>query len=207
MSFLFLLEMLGTVAFAVSGALVGIEKKMDVFGVITLGMTTAVGGGIVRDVILGRVPPMAFQTPVYTAVAVVVSAVVFLPSVRQLFHKNGRLYDFAMLWMDAIGLGVFTVVGFRSAFTPETGYNVYFAVFLGGVTGVGGGIIRDLFAGNTPYIFVKHFYACASLAGALVCLGSWGLVGETAAMIAGACVTLLLRLLAAHYHWSLPKAK
>lgn len=200
-------ELIGTVAFAVSGAMVASEKKMDIFGVVILGMTTAVGGGILRDVLLGSTPPAAFCNPVYAIVSIVVSAFVFLPSVRQLFQKNSRLYEIVMLWMDSIGLGLFTVIGIRVAFEIQTGCNIFLAVFVGLVTGVGGGILRDLFAGNTPYIFVRHFYACASLGGALVCVFLWERAGEAMAMLFGSAITIFLRLLAAHYHWSLPKAK
>jgi uncharacterized membrane protein YeiH len=204
---LFVLEIIGTVAFAVSGAMVAAEKKMDIFGVIILGMTTAVGGGILRDIILGSTPPAAFCNPVYALVAILVSIIVFLPSVRRSFQKNSRLYDLGMLWMDSIGLGVFTVIGIQVAFSSEAGYNYFLAIFVGVVTGVGGGILRDLFAGDTPYIFVRHFYASASLGGALVCALCWQPCGGTFSMIAGAVLTVVLRLLAAHYHWSLPKAR
>jgi uncharacterized membrane protein YeiH len=204
---LFVLEIIGTVAFAVSGAMVAAEKKMDIFGVIILGMTTAVGGGILRDIILGSTPPAAFCNPVYALVSILVSIIVFLPSVRRSFQKNSRLYELGMLWMDSIGLGVFTVIGIQVAFSSEAGYNYFLAIFVGVVTGVGGGILRDLFAGDTPYIFVRHFYASASLGGALVCALCWQFCGGTFSMIAGAVLTVVLRLLAAHYHWSLPKAR
>jgi uncharacterized membrane protein YeiH len=207
MDILFILEIIGTVAFAISGAMVAMEKKMDIFGVIILGMTTAVGGGIMRDLLLGNTPPAAFRNPVYAVVSMVTSLVVFLPSVRQLFQKNSRWYELGMLWMDSIGLGVFTVIGIQVAFSSEAGYNYFLGIFVGVVTGVGGGILRDLFAGDMPYIFVRHFYASASLGGALVCALGWTVLGGSLAMIAGAVITLILRLLAAHYHWSLPKAR
>ena len=204
--FLLILEIVGTVAFAVSGAMTGLAKKMDIFGVVILGLTTAVGGGVIRDLILGLTPPAMFTNPIYAAVAVVVSVVVFLPSVRRWLTAYGRVRDVLMLVMDSLGLGVFTVVGIQRAYTATDHRGLFLLVFVGVVSGVGGGLLRDVMAGNTPYIFVKHVYASASIIGAILCAALWGVLGATAAMILGASVILTIRLLAAHYHWSLPRA-
>ena len=158
-------EILGTIAFAVSGAVVAISKKMDIFGVAILGMTTAVGGGILRDLILGITPPAAFQSPGYALTSIAVSMLVFLPPVRRLLHWNEKLYDTALLLFDAIGLGIFTVIGVQTAYIATGELNAFLAIFVGVVTGCGGGVMRDVFAGSPPYIFVKHFYATASLLG------------------------------------------
>ena len=199
-------EILGTIAFAVSGAVVAISKKMDIFGVAILGMTTAVGGGILRDLILGITPPAAFQSPGYALTSIAVSMLVFLPPVRRLLHWNEKLYDTALLLFDAIGLGIFTVIGVQTAYIATGELNAFLAIFVGVVTGCGGGVMRDVFAGSPPYIFVKHLSATASLLGAVACLLLWN-IGQMPAMLIGAAVTLTLRLLAAHYRWSLPKAK
>ena len=199
-------EILGTIAFAVSGAVVAISKKMDIFGVAILGMTTAVGGGILRDLILGITPPAAFQSPGYALTSIAVSMLVFLPPVRRLLHWNEKLYDTALLLFDAIGLGIFTVIGVQTAYIATGELNAFLAIFVGVVTGCGGGVMRDLFAGSPPYIFVKQFYATSSLLVAVACLLLWN-IGQMPAMLIGAAVTLTLRLLAAHYRWSLPKAK
>ena len=199
-------EILGTIAFAVSGAVVAISKKMDIFGVAILGMTTAVGGGILRDLILGITPPAAFQSPGYALTSIAVSMLVFLPPVRRLLHWNEKLYATALLLFDAIGLGIFTVIGVQTAYIATGELNAFLAIFVGVVTGCGGGVMRDVFAGSPPYIFGKHFYATASLLGAVACLLLWN-IGQMPAMLIGAAVTLTLRLLAAHYRWSLPKAK
>ena len=206
MSLLVAFEIIGTIAFAISGAVVAISKKMDIFGVAILGMTTAVGGGILRDLILGITPPAAFQSPGYAVTAIAVSALVFLPPVRRLLHWNEKLYDTALLIFDAIGLGIFTVVGVQTAYIATGELNAFLAIFVGVVTGCGGGVLRDMFAGTSPYIFVKHFYATASILGAVACILLWN-IGQMPAMLLGAAVTLTLRLLAAHYRWSLPKAK
>lgn len=201
------LEIIGTVAFAASGALTGLSKKMDVFGVATLGVVTAVGGGVIRDLVLGITPPATFRDPMYALVAIGISVILFIPAVRRFLFRRQRAYDLIMLWMDAVGLGVFTVAGIQVAQHSDNAINTFLLIFVGMVTGIGGGVLRDVLAGNTPYIFVKHFYASASLIGAVVCIVLWRTVDEAAAVIGGAVTVVVLRLLAAHFHWSLPKAE
>lgn len=201
-----ILDILGTVAFAISGAMTALEKKMDIFGVVILGLTTAVGGGVIRDVILGNTPPATFRDPIYALTAMAVSLIVFLPAIRRAADRHRRLYDLAMLLMDSVGLGVFTVAGIRVAYEADPHSGVFLCLFVGVLTGVGGGVLRDVLAGNTPYIFIKHFYATASLLGAFACVVLWP-VGAGFAMVVGAALTVLLRLLAARYHWNLPKAE
>lgn len=203
--FVTVLELIGTLSFAVSGAMTALKKHMDVFGVCVLGLVTACGGGVLRDVLMGNLPPVMFREPVYALTAVLCSVVVFLPFVRRLLLQEDRLYEIMMLWSDALGLGIFTAVGISTAM--HAGYNSrFFAIFLGVITGVGGGVLRDVLAGQQPYIFVKHFYACAAILGALVCVLLWPLVGERSAIFACCGAILVLRIIAAHYHWSLPKA-
>lgn len=203
----FVLEIIGTVAFAASGAMVAIRKGMDIFGVIILGLTTAVGGGVLRDIVLGSTPPVMFSKPVYALVAVLTSIVLFLPIIQKILRKNHRLYDILMLFADAIGLGIFSVIGVQVAESAGVDHGLFLTLFVGVITGVGGGIIRDLFAGQTPFIFVKYFYASASIIGTLVCALLIKPLGIVSSMIIGAVLIIALRLLAAYYHWSLPKAK
>ena len=205
-TFLFLFEMLGTIAFAASGAVLGVRKGLDVFGVCILGLTTACGGGMVRDVLLGNTPPAAFQNPTASAVAVVTSLIMFLSGVRHLLMGNQRRYDLFMLLMDSAGLGIFTVMGVRVVWGCVAEPSLYLLVFVGVVTGVGGGVLRDVLAGDTPYIFVKHVYASASLAGALACVVLWPLAGEMAAMLCGSALVVAVRILSAHFRWNLPHA-
>lgn len=202
----FALELIGTVAFAASGAIVGIKKRMDLFGVIVLGICTAVGGGVVRDLILGLTPPATFQNPVYTLTAAAVSVFMFLPRVRARIGRHDPVFDRLMLVMDAVGLGVFTVVGVQRACQQSEEYTLFLLIFVGLITGVGGGVLRDVFSGERPYIFVRHFYACASIIGAAVCALCWQPLGANVSMLFGATVIVILRLLAAYYHWSLPKS-
>ena len=171
-SIIFFMEILGTIAFAASGAMVGIRKRMDIFGICVLGVVTAVGGGMTRDVILGKLPS-ALEKPVYVVVSVITSLAIFVLLYIKHDLLSGRLgtfYDKAMLIMDSVGLGIFTSLGVMSGI--DNGYpdNSFLLVFIGMLTGVGGGLMRDMMAGEEPYIFVKHIYACASLAGALGCV-------------------------------------
>lgn len=205
--FIFILELIGTVAFASSGAMIAIEKKMDIFGVNVLGATTAVGGGIMRDIILGLTPPGAFSHPVYVLVAALTSTILFVIAYAKPTAFESRVktdyYDKLMFWCDTAGLGIFTVVGIQAAVRAVGGENVFFFVFIGTLTGVGGGVLRDIMAGETPYILVKHIYACAAIAGGIVCVVGRTAFGEAYGTILGLATTVLLRFLAAHFRWNL----
>ena len=203
----FVFELIGTVAFAISGAITGLKKKMDIFGVVILAVVTAVGGGAIRDIVLGNTPPMTFRNPVYALVAVATGILTFIPVVRKLAGKTPKAFDIFLLVTDSVGLGIFTVMGIRTAINLNHGENMFLLVFVGVVTGVGGGLLRDMMAGNTPYIFVKHIYASASLAGAVLCVLLWKPLGATAAMTISAIVIITIRFLAARFKWSLPKAE
>ena len=205
--FIFILELIGTVAFSSSGAMIAIEKKMDIFGVNVLGATTAVGGGIMRDIILGLTPPGAFSHPVYVLVAALTSTILFVIAYAKPTAFESRVktdyYDKLMFWCDTAGLGIFTVVGIQAAVRAVGGENVFFFVFIGTLTGVGGGVLRDIMAGETPYILVKHIYACAAIAGGIVCVVGRTAFGEAYGTILGLAATVLLRFLAAHFRWNL----
>ena len=205
--FIFILELIGTVAFASSGAMIAIEKKMDIFGVNVLGATTAVGGGIMRDIILGLTPPGAFSHPVYVLVAALTSTILFVIAYAKPTAFESRVktdyYDKLMFWCDTAGLGIFTVVGIQAAVRAVGGENVFFFVFIGTLTGVGGGVLRDIMAGETPYILVKHIYASAAIAGGIVCVVGRTAFGEAYGTILGLAATVLLRFLAAHFRWNL----
>lgn len=205
--FIFILELIGTVAFASSGAMIAIEKKMDIFGVNVLEATTAVGGGIMRDIILGLTPPGAFSHPVYVLVAALTSTILFVIAYAKPTAFESRVktdyYDKLMFWCDTAGLGIFTVVGIQAAVRAVGGENVFFFVFIGTLTGVGGGVLRDIMAGETPYILVKHIYACAAIAGGIVCVVGRTAFGEAYGTILGLAATVLLRFLAAHFRWNL----
>jgi uncharacterized membrane protein YeiH len=206
-TFIFILEIIGTIAFAASGAMTAIRKNMDIFGTAILGLTTAVGGGVIRDFILGVTPPQTFQNPVYAIISVAVSVVIFITAWLHKYKEPGAIYDAALLIMDTFGLGAFTVTGVAAAWAALPDASVFLSLFVGALTGVGGGVLRDILAGNTPYIFVKHIYACASLLGAIVCVALRSAAGDTAAMLCGMAVVIVIRFLSAKFHWNLPKAK
>lgn len=206
---LFFVEAVGTIAFASSGAMVAIKKQLDLLGIIVLGVTTAVGGGMLRDIILGNFPPALFKDPIYVFLAFLTVMLLFI-----LVRKNQKFisgpamitYEKIMNLFDAIGLGAFTVVGMDTALLY--GYKDYqfLTIFLGVITGVGGGILRDILAGQTPHVLKKHVYACAAITGALLYAFLMNWMNEDAAMLTGAFSIVLIRLLAARFCWNLPTA-
>ena len=203
----FILELLGTVAFAVSGATTAIRKNMDILGVCVLGIVTAIGGGITRDVLLGALPPAVFDKPVYLYVALAAALVMFIPLVRAALFASHRVFELLLLVTDSVGLGIFAVVGVGASVAAGHGDNMLLCVFMGVLTGVGGGVIRDVLAGDVPYIFVKHFYALAAAVGAIVCCLCARFADLGIGYIAGFAVVVVLRLCAAHFRWNLPHAR
>ena len=205
-SIIFAIEIIGTIAFASSGAMLGIRKNLDIFGVVVLGLCVAVGGGIVRDIILGLTPPSAFRDPSYALTALVTAVLLFgIVYWKQeiLTSRYMEIYETIMNYCDAAGLGIFTVLGVYTGY--EQGYRGrFFLIFLGMLTGIGGGVIRDVLADIMPFILRKHIYAVASLAGAFVCQR---LIGQNLylALAAGTAVVLVIRILASHYRWNLPR--
>lgn len=205
----FLMELIGTAAFACSGAMVAIEKRLDLLGVVVLGVTTAVGGGMLRDILIGIHPPVLFVKPVYVTTATAAVMILFM-IVK--FWKitlevlSSEKCERVMNLLDAIGLGAFTVVGIDTAM--EAGYGDYrfLMIFLGVITGVGGGILRDIMAGQTPYVLKKHVYACASLAGAVCYVVLMGWIRRDLALIISAVLVVVIRVLARRYKWNLPIA-
>lgn len=206
----FTLEMIGTIAFAISGALTGIRKKMDLLGVIILGCVTAVGGGIMRDILLGIFPPKAFINSIYILVSTLVSLVIFFfiyLHIKGYRHISEARFTHMVTAADAIGLGIFTVVGVRTVYDAGLSVNLLVTVFLGTMTGVGGGLIRDILAGDRPYIFVKHIYASASILGAVTCSLLWNSTSPAVAMLLGFVVVISIRVVAIKYKLNLPHIK
>lgn len=207
---IYIYEMIGTVAFASSGALVGIRKNMDIFGVNVLGITTAVGGGCIRDIILGITPPKMFQNFSYVGASILISCILFT-----IFYLNQELlssrfletYERVMISLDAIGLGVFTVMGIRTAIEASFENNIFLLIFVGAVTGIGGGMLRDIMAGMSPFVFVKHVYAIASILGAVCYIILRLYIRDTISLFLGAAVVIIIRLLAAHFRWNLPRIR
>lgn len=205
----FLLEVIGTISFAISGAMIGVKKKMDIFGICVLGVTTSVGGGMIRDVILGNVPS-SLISPIYVVMATISSICVFLTFYfKKSFstEKSKKRYDNIMLSMDALGLGIFTVMGINVGITNGYSDYTFLLIFLGVLTGVGGGLVRDMMANVTPYILTKDIYAFASIVGAICCVVSYRIFGELFSSISTVIIVTLIRFLATHYNWNLPRIK
>ena len=184
------------------------KAKLDVFGVLFIGCITAVGGGILRDLLIGATPPAIFARWYILLVAATTAAVAFVfayVNQKQFDDLHKKLEPISNLF-DAIGLAAFSVAGTEIAFVNGLAGNVLLSVLLGMLTGVGGGIMRDVLIDRTPYIFKKHVYALASIGGALVYYLLRHLVeGTVVASVVGMLLVIIVRLLAAKYHWSLPK--
>ncbi len=207
-TFFFILELIGTVAFSISGAMTAIRKQMDVFGVVFLGTVTAVGGGALRDLMIGVTPPSCFQNPRFLVVAIVTAFLFFLPFVRQPALRHYKTFDALLFLSDSVGLGVFAVSGVQAALAVSGQFSIVLLLFVGMLTGTGGGILRDILAGDTPYIFIKHVYAMAAVAGAVLYLILLELqVSMFVAYPLSAAVVVVMRVLAARFKWNLPRAK
>ena len=201
----YMFDMIGTIAFAVSGALVGVARKMDIFGMAVLALATAIGGGIVRDVLLGYFPPNSLRNVLYVTVVLAVTVIVFLIyNSRYRKHAMGPRSRASYLLADALGLASFTVTGASAGFKlyPEL---PIFIVLLGTITAVGGGIIRDMLAQRIPSVLKEDVYALPSIIGGIVyylmVTSSW----DSMAVYGAFTVVLVIRLLAIKYNWSLPK--
>lgn len=206
----FICEVLGTAAFSVSGALTAVKHKMDIFGVVVLGIVTALGGGLLRDIILNISPPSLFANTLYLSIAAVSALVVFfiLAKTRNLaVFITGKIFNWLLNVTDAIGLGMFTVIGVNIAVEAHQGYQPVFYIFLGMLTGVGGGVIRDILAGTIPKILNKHIYAVASLTGAVLYYYAQLFIESDAIIFIAAGAVIVIRILADYYCWNLPKVQ
>ena len=189
-----LFDWMGTIAFAVSGAMVGLSKNMDMFGITVLAVLVAVGGGMTRDVIAGLTPPMALQHPTDLVIAIVTAFVVSIIYETVLIDSRRRkrvslIYNV----FDTVGLGSFTVTGVMTGFSVPDGNYWALPVMLGFLTAVGGGILRDLFAQRVPVVLNTDVYATASIAGALIICAANLYIGIEAAVWAGFMSVLIIR--------------
>ena len=202
---MFILELVGAAAFAVSGAMVGIEKKADVFGVLFLAITTALGGGVIRDLLIGRIPPVMFTSYYYLLISAAAALAVFVDAYlrREKYKKHLDKLDAVNNIFDAIGLAVFTISGMNAAIPVSD--NVILVLFVGMCTGVGGGMLRDIMTNTMPKVLRKRVYAVASLLGgglyyAMLAAG----VNQLVSIGCGMLLIFALRLFATIYKWNLP---
>ncbi len=203
-----ILEIIGTIAFAISGALVAISAYLDLFGVIFVGCITAFGGGILRDLIIGVTPPRIFLNYRLCLVAITASALVFVFAYfkRKSFGSlKGRIEHINNIF-DALGLAAFSITGAEIGFGSGFGDNGFIIIALGMITGVGGGIFRDVLTDTTPYVFKKHIYAIASIAGSTVYF-ILRLNGADISLcsVISMVIVVTIRMLAAKFRLSLPK--
>jgi len=194
---IYILDLVGVVVFAVAGALAGGRKRMDIFGVVMVALVTALGGGTLRDLTLGIKPVFWVSNPLYILVAVTASILTFI--MARSFDLPKRLLVIA----DAFGLAIFTVIGARIALAQSVHPAV--AIVMGVMTGVAGGMIRDVLSGEIPLILRREIYATASLCGAGVFVGLSHLPTPTPlATVIAVAVTLAVRLAAIYWKLSLP---
>jgi len=195
------LDLFGTMTFAVTGAFKAIEHKSDVVGIIILATMTGVAGGVLRDLIFGRIPPVAIVNPLYIVITVATAVAMFF--LYRSLKKHWNLF----LKFDAIGLGVFTIIGATFAYNLF-GLNFLAMAFAGVLTAVGGGILRDVFVNEMPIVFVKELYASASFIGVVIFFGLLAIgLDLNIAAIPSIVAATSLRLLAMKYNWNLPLPK
>jgi uncharacterized membrane protein YeiH len=190
----------GTFAFALSGGLLGVKKNFDLFGVLFLSFVVAVVGGVMRDVLIGAVPPAAVTEVHYFCIAIVGGLVTFFwySKVASLQHQ--------ILLLDALGLALFAVIGAQKAI--DHGINPLMAAIMGMLTGIGGGMTRDVLAGDVPFVLKGDLYAIAALgAGAIVAVGHVVKLPPFYPMLLGAAVCIFLRSMAIYRRWSAPVAR
>lgn len=192
------LDLIGTFVFAVEGALAAINARLDLFGLLVLSFVTALGGGIIRDVLIGAVPPASIRDWRYGMTAILGGFTVFF------FYALVRQAPPALiLTLDAAGLALFAMAGCEKAL--DFGIPRFTAVMMGGITGVGGGTLRDLLSGQVPAVLKADVYATAALAGATVLvLGLRAGWNRTLMLILGGTVCFALRMISVYLHWNLP---
>jgi len=197
-TFYFLLDLAGTFAFAISGATAARQKGLDLFGISAIAFIVACGGGMIRDICIGAIPPAGLTNSNYLIVsmAATIITIAFYPIVQKLNRP--------VIFFDAAGLSLFSVTGAQKAIV--FGHNAEVAILLGVITAVGGGVIRDILLGRVPAILQKEIYASAALVGAMiVTFGNEikGIFHDWTGLIAF-IICFSLRLLAIRYHWNLP---
>lgn len=192
------LDLIGTFVFAISGAVAAHQKKLDLFGIVTLAYTTACGGGIIRDVCIGSLPPAGLADWRYLALALIASGVAI--SAEDLLQKLSN----PVLMFDAAGLGFFAVFGAHKALDHSN--SIEAAIILGMISAVGGGVLRDLLLNRTPVILQREIYASAALLAAALQAGG-EILGWSAHWVSWAAIALCfaIRCLSLVFHWNLPR--
>lgn len=208
--FILVLELIGTCAFAISGAVVSIRKHLDFFGVVFCGLITALGGGVIRDILLSNLPPAMFCNYIYAFFAVGSSILTFLFALaaKSSFESKSIHIDRINNTFDALGLGVFTIVGINTALSMGYTDNPFFVIFLGMTTGCGGGLLRDILVREVPFILTEKIYAIASILGGILyyLMVITLQVDDFLAVICSIAFIVMIRILSSILRWDLPKA-
>lgn len=202
----FYIEIVGIAAFAVAGVLVGIEYELDLFGILVAAVSSCIAGGIIRDLVLGITPPLAFVNPVYIIVSIavaIIALIIFKILDTKLEIRNIRKLKAAINIFDAFGLGIFTSVGCSIAVSHNYGDNFWIITFVGLITAIGGGVLRDVLASRKPMVMRREIYAVAAIAGAILFFILNKYIGHQVALYGAAAFTTLLRLIAVWRHLNL----
>ncbi len=202
------LETIGIITLAISGALVGVKKKQDVFGAVILGIAAALGGIVLRDLLLSNMPSAVFEKWSYAGIAAGASLVTFFAAylIRDEIGRYARVFNTMLSYMDAVGMAVFTILGVKAALDLGQDPKAFFVVFTGVLAGIGGGVLRDMLVREIPYALHKRIYIPAAVLGAILYyfLQKLG-VPQVLACVDGAACIILLRLLISWTRWELPK--
>ncbi len=209
---IFWVECLGAISFALSGILVAIKRQADPVGAFVLALTTAFGGGMIRDLFLGISPPNLFTDPDMGIQAAIALTIAMLCYLFAFFRRTATVIDrhkndLILNLFDAIGLGVFCVTGVNVAISDGHADNIPLLIFTGCLTGVGGGILRDVFASTIPMVFRKHIYMLPAILGSLIYIYGRQILPELAAMLIATAFIITVRILAAIFRWNLPVPK
>ena len=194
-----ILDYIGTFAFGITGAIVAVERKMDVVGILILSTLTGIGGGILRDLILGSVPPAAFKTHIYFIILGVSGAAVFF------FYHKIKAMEKIIVIVDALGLGVFTVIGIEKGIAFQMPF--FNCIIMGIMTATFGGLLRDILANRVPFILEKEFYATACFLGGILFFLLQNNVPVWLNDILVIVFITVIRIIAYLRHWNLPKAR
>ena len=214
MMFFRVLEYIGTASFSVSAVLVAIKYRLDLFGVVVLALTTALGGSIIRDVILNISPPTAFINVNYFAISFISATlmILFIKIVAKSssilsIARSSKIFNSMLVFFDAVGLGIFTISGTRISVNYMHGNNYFLCIFVGVLTGVGGGILRDVFVNRRPIILRKEIYALASIVGSLVFCVFYNTIPYAICLYGCTFLIIAIRLIAAYKKVDLPFIK
>lgn len=209
-TFIFILEIVGLTAFAITGALDSIESRMDMLGVLIMGVVTSIGGGITRDIILGQIP-RSFADPFYFYASLIISLATFafVYYKRNIKGENiSNYFDDILTITDAIGLAVFSILGMNVAYSISLEFSPILYLVCGTLTACGGGILRDIMSQKLPYVFDRNIYASASILGSVIYfLLRRTPVAQPTSMIISILIIFIVRYIADRKNLQLPKIR